>query len=108
MRKRNIRKQYFLNEEENDELRRKSIKAGMTESNLIRSLIMEYQPKEKPPEKFYDYISLLRILNNNMNQIAIKAHTYDFIDEDFYKEQVSLLNDFIKEVKFHYLNSKKN
>ena len=40
MRKRNIRKQYFLNEEENDELRRKSIKAGMTESNLIRSCLV--------------------------------------------------------------------
>ena len=106
MRKRNIRKQYFLNEEENDELRRKSIKAGMTESNLIRCLIMDYQPREKPPEKFYDYITLLRILNNNMNQIAIKAHTYDFIDEDFYMEQVKVLNDFIKEVKFYYLNSK--
>ena len=108
MRKRNIRKQYFLNEEENDELRRKSIKAGMTESNLIRSLIMDYQPREKPPEKFYDYISLLRILNNNMNQIAMKAHTYDYIDEEFYLEQVKILNDFIKEVKFHYLNSKKD
>lgn len=106
MRKRNIRKQYFLNEEENDELRRKSIKVGMTESNLIRCLIMDYQPREKPPEKFYDYITLLRILNNNMNQIAIKAHTYDFIDEDFYMEQVKVLNDFIKEVKIYYLNSK--
>ena len=108
MRKRNIRKQYYLTEEENNELRKKSIRAGMTESNIIRSLIMDYQPREKPPEKFYEYLTMLRIISNNMNQIAMKAHTYDFIDEDFYNEQVKMLNEFIKDIKFYYLNTRNN
>lgn len=105
MRKRNVRKQYFLSEQENDELRRKAFKAGMCESNLIRCLIMDYQPKEKPPKEFYEILKQLRILSNNMNQIAVRANTYDFIDEEFYFEQVRRLNDFIKDVKFNFLNT---
>lgn len=104
MRTRNVRKQYFLNEEENDILRMKSIKAGMCESNLIRCLIKDYQPKEKPPDEFYNILTQLRIISNNLNQIAIKANTYDFIDEVFYYEQVKKLNQFISEVKNKYLN----
>lgn len=106
MRKRNVRKQYFLTEEENDKLRKKSIMAGMCESNLIRSLINDYNPKPKPPEEFYELLKLLRIISNNMNQIATKANTYDFIDEDFYKENVERLNKFIYDVKINHLNPK--
>ena len=65
----------------------------MCESNLIRSLINDYNPKPKPPEEFYELLKLLRIISNNMNQIATKANTYDFIDEDFYKENVERLNN---------------
>ena len=108
MRTRNIRKQYFLNEEEADELRKKSIKLGMTESNVIRSLIMDYQPREKPPEKFYDYISLLRILNNNMNQIAMKAHTYDYIDEEFLGLDISEVLRNPKENNKSYIKIKRD
>jgi len=104
MRKRNVRKQYFLNEKENDILRRKSIETGMSESNLIRSFILNYPIREKPPEDFYKILTELRILGNNMNQIAMKAHTYGFIDEDFYFEQVERLNQFIKAVKLKYLD----
>ena len=39
-----------------------------------------------------------------MNQIAMIAHTYSYIDEEFYYEQVKRINKLIKELKSKYLD----
>lgn len=106
MRKRNVRKQFWFTEEEAKRLRKKASLVGLTEPALVRSLLDEYYPKEKPPKEFYELLKLLRIISNNMNQIATKANAYDYLNEDFYKENVDRLNKFIYEVKINYLNPK--
>ncbi len=35
-------------------LKKKSKKVGVNESTLIRNLVMGFEPKEKPDERFYD------------------------------------------------------
>lgn len=103
MRKRRNKKQFWFNDEEILTLRNNSNKVGMNESSYIRSLIMGYQPREKPDEEFYEFIKLLRAISNNMNQIAKKANVKGQVEAEEYTKNVELLFSFISEVKDKYL-----
>lgn len=104
MRTRTHKKQFWFNDEECSILAKKSSLAGMTESDYIRKVVLGHKIKEKPDDRFYNSMKLLRATSNNLNQIAKKAHTFGFIDELSYKKEVKKLNEFILEVKKKYLN----
>ena len=80
-RTRNIKKNFWFNKEENNILLNKSKLAGMNASDYIRKIVLGYELKEKPDDKFYEQIKLLKSIAHNMNQIAIKSHKLGFIDE---------------------------
>ena len=107
MRNRQIKKQVWLNREEATYLKKKSKKAGINESELIRNLIIGYEPKEKPDDRFYDVMKGMRAIGNNLNQIARKANALNFIDCSLYKKEVENLNRFMMDVKREYLLPKK-
>ena len=50
MRKRNIKKQIWLDTKEDELLKRKSKEAGLSEAAFIRSLIKGYRIKAQPTE----------------------------------------------------------
>lgn len=104
MRTRTHKKQFWFNDIEEDTLKEKSSLAGMNESDFIRSLVLGYELKAKPDVEFYKSISLLRSISNNLNQIAIKAHSLNFIDELSYKKEVEQMDKLIDDLKFKYLN----
>lgn len=104
MRKRDIKKQVWLNESERKKLKDNSKKVGLNESEYIRSLIMGYKPKELPDKKFYDYMNQLRGIGININQIARKANSLGIIDAPFYKRTYSKLNEFMQQIKKNYLD----
>lgn len=54
---RNIKKQFYVNEKENKELKRKADLTCLTEAALIRQLVNGYLPKEKPDERFYEIMN---------------------------------------------------
>ena len=87
MRNRNIKKQVWLNREEATQLKKKAKKVGLNESELLRNLIIGFEPREKPGEEFYDTMKEMRAIGNNLNQIARKAHSLNFIDEPLYKKE---------------------
>ena len=97
MRYRNIKKQFWFNEEECQILTINSYKAGLSESEYIREL------KEKPDDRFYDNLKVIRSIANNLNQLAKKANSLGFIDEPEYKRNVDLIKKFIKDFKNEYL-----
>ena len=68
--KRSIRKQVWLNRRETQDLQKKAQKACLDESTLIRLLIAGYQPKEKPDERFYEFMDELRQLSESMSRIS--------------------------------------
>lgn len=61
-------------------------KTGLSTEEYLRSLIEGNSPKELPPMQFHDVLRELRQINVNMNQIAMKAHTLNFIDAPFYSQ----------------------
>lgn len=107
MSNRGIRKQIWLNRDEDLMLKRKAEIANMNASELIRSLIMGYEPQAKPPIEFYEMIKQLRKLGSNLNQIAMKAHGLGFIDELAYKKEVEKIDNLILEIKKQFLLPKK-
>ena len=108
MRIRNIKKQFWFNDEECQALKDNSLKAGLTESEYIRKVIMGYKLKEKPDERFYETMKMLRNTSNNLNQLVKRANLNGFIDEVAYKKEVEKLDDFIYEIKSKFFYLKKN
>lgn len=97
------KKQFWFNEEEVMALKEKSSKAGMKECEFIRKILLGYELKEKPDERFYETIKQMRIISNNLNQIAKKAHALNYIDEVAYRKESENWHSFIEEVKDTYL-----
>ena len=78
MRKRDIKKQVWLNENENKILKENAKKCGLNESSYLRNLIIGYKPKEQPTEKMFEIINQLKYVGINLNQIARKSKQFRF------------------------------
>lgn len=76
-RKRNIPIRVWLSKSENAELSRKAKITGLPKSTVIRLLLNNYEPKEKPDTRFYEAMRQLSAIGNNINQLALKANTLD-------------------------------
>src|SRR5574344_1308994 len=103
MRTRSIKKQFWLNEQENEMLALNSTKAGLTESDYLRYIILGYTLKEKPDERFYEVMKQMRSIAHNLNQLTAKAHSLGFIDELSLKKQKELWIDFMDKIKKEFL-----
>lgn len=108
MRYRNKKKQFWFSEEECKLLAINSTKAGLTESEYVREIVLGYHLKEKPDDRFYENLKVFRSLANNMNQIAKKAHSLGFVDELAYQKNVNIMIKFIDDIKDEYLREKRN
>ena len=95
MRKRRIKKQIWLSDEEDYILKTRSEAVGMNASDYIRQLLVGYKPKERPPEEFYVAIKSIRRIGNNINQIARIANSRYSVSHDDYSYISKELSDFI-------------
>ena len=95
MRKRNIKKQIWLDVKEDELLKRKSKEAGLSESEFIRSLIKGYRIKAQPTEEIKLFQRELYGIANNINQIAKVANSRYSVSHDDYNYISNTLADFI-------------
>ena len=100
---RNMRIGIRLSEEEYEQVIKKANKVGISLSSFVRKAILGVELKEKPPNEFYKLINELGYISNNINQIAVVANRYHFIDELRYKQNEKKINDFILQVRKKYL-----
>lgn len=70
MRRRTIKKQLWLDTNENKLLKQKADKSGLTESEFLRSCIKGYKVKEQPTEEIKTFQREISGIANNINQIA--------------------------------------
>lgn len=103
MRSRNIKKQIWINKDEDKLLKVKASKVGLCEAELIRNLIIGFEPKEKPDNRFYEVMREMRAIGNNLNQIARKANSLNFVDYPLYKNEAEKWNEFMLEIKKEFL-----
>ena len=95
MRKRTIKKQLWLDANENKLLKQKSNKAGLTEAEFLRSCIKGYKIKEQPNEIIKQFQRDLSGIANNINQIAHQANLYEYISQNNLNYIKKSLTDFI-------------
>ena len=101
-RQRFIRIVFRVNEDEYEHFLKDVEKAQITKSEYLRNLINNVEIKEKPDREFYNTTQQLIRIGNNLNQIARKANSMDFINTKEYQENADELKNLIKEIKEKY------
>lgn len=102
-RKRNIPIRVWLSKSENAELNRKAKIAGLPKSTVIRMLLCNYEPKEKPDTRFYEAMQQLSAIGNNINQLVVKANTLGLIDTPMLKAEALRWHRFQADIEAVFL-----
>ena len=95
MRKRTIKKQIWINQNEDNLLKYKSKKSGLNESEFLRSCIKGYKVKEQPTKEIRDFLKQISGIANNVNQIALRVNVNGNIQADDIKYLKENINQFI-------------
>lgn len=72
--------------------------SGLPRETYLRMLISGVVPKEAPPPDFWEMMRELHAIGNNMNQIAMKAHSLNAIDAKYYDEGVLLFQTAVQDI----------
>ena len=107
MRKRNIKKQIWLDTKEDELLKRKSKEAGLSEAEFIRSLIKGYRIKAQPTEIIKEFQKQLYGIANNINQIARISNSKFSTSHDDYETINEMLSNFILDFEKKVYSRKK-
>ena len=97
MRERTIKKQMWINQKEDNLLKLKSKKAGLNESEFLRSCIKGYKIKEQPTKEIREFIKQISGIANNINQIAIRVNVRGYIQKEELEYLRNTINQFILE-----------
>lgn len=95
MRKRNIKKQIWIDVKEDNLLKQKSKVVGLSESEFIRSMIKGYRIKEQPTDEIKQFQRELYGIANNINQIARIVNSRYSVSHDDYSYISKELSNFI-------------
>lgn len=94
----NVRKNQILFRVTDKELERINInvkKCGLSREAYLRKISLGITPKELPSMDFLNIIYQLRMIGNNIHQIAVKANTLNFIDAPLYRKNYEELQEVI-------------
>ena len=89
---------FRLDDKEYQSLLKKVEKSGLSREVFLRRMLAGFEIKERPSEDFFKIIKQLDQINNNMNQVAVKAHTLGFIDAPMYEENCERLDEIVAEI----------
>lgn len=104
MRTRNIKINVFLNEDEKRIFDEKAKKSGLNKSEFFRKIILDYKLKEQPDERFYEILSQLRGMANNLNQMARTYNRYQgYMREDEFTPLLQQIRDLVLSLEQVYL-----
>ena len=95
MRERTIKKQFWINQEEENLLKAKSKKAGLNESEFLRSCIKSYKIKEQPTKEIREFTKQISEMANNINQIAIRVNIRGYSQTNELEYLKNIINKFI-------------
>jgi hypothetical protein len=108
MRERNIKVNVFLNENEKKIFDDKAKKSGLSKSEFFRKIILDYQLKEQPDERFYEFLFQLRGMATNLNQMArIYNQNHGYVDTSRYKSLLDNVEALILGLNEVYVLPKK-
>ena len=87
-----------LNDKEYAALERNSKKCGLPQQTYLRYMCRNVIPREAPQAEFFECLTELRRIGNNLNQLARIANRGEFLQEDYYVRNAEKLWDVIHEL----------
>lgn len=99
MRKRSISFLLRLSETEYAHLIKEVGKTGLSREAFIRMLINGYIPKTSPPPDYYAMVRELHSIGNNLNQLAVKAHTTGHLDRETFQQEADELRRAVQRIQ---------
>lgn len=99
MRKRSISVLVRLNEKERQHLASQVKKSGLSQEAFIRTLINGYVPKALPPPDYYAMMRELHAIGNNLNQLAVKAHSTGHLDRATFQQEADRLRLAVQQIQ---------
>ena len=97
MRERTIKKQFWINQNEENLLKKKSKRTGLSESEFLRSCIKGYKIKEQPTKEVREFTKQISGIANNINQISMKVNIRGYAGVDELDYLRNTINQFILE-----------
>lgn len=89
---------FYLNDEEAKKLYSNVKKCGLSREAYLRKTALEAQVKELPDISHLDVVFQLKMIGNNIRQIAIKANTLGFVDKPLYYKNYEELQAVIGKI----------
>ena len=99
MRKRNHQKIFYLSEDEDKILQEKCKKSNLTNSEYIRKLIKEYEPKKCDNEVFKKYENDFNSIEKGLSTIVRNAYLLGRVDTRKCYQYINWLNDTIENMR---------
>ena len=97
MRERTIKKQFWINKNEENLLKEKSKRTGLSEAEFLRSCFKGYKIKEQPTEEVREFTKQISGIANNINQIAMRVNIRGYAGADELDYLRNTINQFILE-----------
>lgn len=103
MRKRTVKKNFWLNHAEDRQLKDLSSELNLSEADTIRKLLYETYVKANPTKEFYDAIEKINKIGVNINQLTKIANSTNRIYVSELNKQFKELNVLIESIKEKFL-----
>lgn len=103
MRRKVIKKNFWLSFEEDEQLKKLSKLLNMSEADTFRKLLFETTVKVAPPKEFYEAIEKMNKIGVNINQLTKVANTNGSIYSYELNKQFDYLNEMIEKIKDKYI-----
>lgn len=104
--RRDIKKQFWLNEKEAGALEEKANATCLTEAALVRLLVTGFIPVSKDNAKIYSLTKELSAIGNSINQIAVKCNSLGFAEKERLLKKVDELDKLQIELETEFLSPK--
>ena len=98
MRKRTMRIQLWLTEQEAERFNRLVARSGLPREVYLRHVINGLVPTDLPPPDYFTMMNELHRIGVNLNQIAQKAHGINVLDVKRYDENADALQAVIVKI----------
>ena len=99
MRIRNVEKSFYLSKEENELLQGKCKKLNLNQSDYIRKIIDNYEPKKYDGSIFEKHNNDIKDINLKLDAIVENSNRYGYIDKKRYDYCINKLEFIMIDIK---------
>lgn len=101
--KRTIKKQFWFNREEAQDLQKKAKRACLSEAALVRLLIRGYEPRERPDDRFYQAMEQVSEMGKQVELLAVRMKAQGNVDAAALEKESKRWHRFQADIEQEFL-----